>query len=188
MADHIFGHTFDPPEGPMGYSRVLTPSRRPYETTDGYICLLAYTDIQWERFWVEVGRPELKDDPRFDSLASRADNIEAVYSLAGEFIATRPTRDWLNTLERLEIPCGEIVEMENIPDDPHMQAVGFFRTEDHPTEGKITVPDLPFQFSRTPGSIDRLQPKLGQHSIDILREVGLGDNDIEAMRASGATN
>ena len=96
MADHIFGHAFEPPEGPMGYSRVLTPSRRPYKTLDGYICLLAYTDPQWERFWAEVGVPELKDDPRYDSLASRADNIEAVYSLAGEYIATRNTAEWLN--------------------------------------------------------------------------------------------
>lgn len=187
MADHIFGHTFDPPEGPMGYSRVLTPSRRPYKTTDGYICLLAYTDIQWVRFWAEVGRPELKDDPRFDSLASRADNIEAVYSLAGDFIATRSTRDWLDTLERLEIPCGEITELEEIPNDPHLKAVGFFRSEEHPTEGAITVPDTPVQFSRTPASIDRLQPKLGEHSGEILREAGLADDDIERMRASGAT-
>ena len=187
MADHIFGHAFDPPEGPMGYSRVLTPSRRPYKTTDGYICLLAYTDIQWVRFWEEVGQPDLKDDPRFDSLSSRADNIEAVYSLAGEFIATRSTRDWLETLERLEIPCGEITEMEDIPNDPHMQAVGFFRKEQHPTEGAITVPDTPVQFSRTLASIDRLQPKLGEHSTEILREAGMSDADIETMRASGAT-
>lgn len=187
MADHIFGYTFDPPEGPMGYSRVLTPSRRPYKTTDGFICLLAYTDIQWVRFWEEVGRPELKDDPRFDSLASRADNIEAVYSLAGEFIATRSTADWLETLPRLEIPCGEIVELENIPDDPHLQAVGFFRKEAHPTEGTITVPDTPVQFSRTPASIDRLQPKLGEHSAEILREAGLSDDQIEELRATGAT-
>ncbi|CAN0292180.1 unnamed protein product, partial [Discosporangium mesarthrocarpum] len=187
MADHIFGYTFDPPEGPMGYSRVLTPSRRPYKTTDGYICLLAYTDIQWVRFWEEVGQPELKDDPRFDSLASRADNIEAVYSLAGEFIATRSTADWLETLPRLEIPCGEIVELENIPDDPHLQAVGFFRTESHPTEGDITVPDTPVQFSRTPASIDRLQPKLGEHSAEILREAGLDGGSIEQMRTTGAT-
>lgn len=187
MADHIFGYTFDPPEGPMGYSRVLTPSRRPYKTTDGFICLLAYTDIQWVRFWEEVGRPDLKDDPRFDSLASRADNIEAVYSLAGEFIATRSTADWLDILPRLEIPCGEIVELEAIPDDPHLQAVGFFRKETHPTEGAITVPDTPVQFSRTPASIDRLQPKLGEHSAEILREAGLSDDDIDAMRATGAT-
>jgi len=187
MADHIFGYTFDPPEGPMGYSRVLTPSRRPYKTTDGYICLLAYTDIQWVRFWEEVGRPDLKDDARFDSLASRADNIEAVYSLAGDFIATRSTAEWLEVLPRLEIPCGEIVALEDIPNDPHLQAVGFFRRETHPTEGAITVPDTPVQFSRTPASIDRLQPKLGEHSAEILREAGLSDADIENMRASGAT-
>lgn len=187
MADHIFGYTFDPPEGPMGYSRVLTPSRRPYKTTDGYICLLAYTDIQWVRFWEEVGRPDLKDDPRFDSLASRADNIEAVYSLAGDFIATRSTAEWLEVLPRLEIPCGEIVALEDIPNDPHLQAVGFFRKETHPTEGAITVPDTPVQFSRTPASVERLQPKLGEHSAEILREAGLTDGDIADMRASGAT-
>ena len=187
MADHIFGHAFEPPEGPMGYSRVLTPSRRPYKTLDGYICLLAYTDPQWERFWAEVGVPELKDDPRFDSLASRADNIEAVYSLAGKYIATRNTAEWLEVLPRLEIPCGEIVELESLPDDPHLQAVEFFRSEDHPTEGKITIPDIAVQFSRTPGSIDRLQPKLGEHSIEILREAGYSDADIENLQATGAT-
>lgn len=187
MADHIFGHAFEPPEGPMGYSRVLTPSRRPYKTLDGYICLLAYTDPQWERFWAEVGVPELRDDPRFDSLASRADNIEAVYSLAGEYIATRNTAEWLEVLPRLEIPCGEIVELESLPDDPHLQAVEFFRSEDHPTEGKITIPDIAVQFGRTPGSIDRLQPKLGEHSIEILREAGYSDADIENLQATGAT-
>ena len=171
----------------MGYSRVLTPSRRPYKTLDGYICLLAYTDPQWERFWAEVGVPELKDDPRFDSLASRADNIEAVYSLAGEYIATRNTAEWLEVLPRLEIPCGEIVELESLPDDPHLQAVEFFRSEDHPTEGKITIPDIAVQFGRTPGSIDRLQPKLGEHSIEILREAGYSDADIENLQATGAT-
>ena len=187
MADHIFGYTFDPPEGPMGYSRVLTPSRRPYKTLDGYICLLAYTDIQWVRFWAEVGRPELKDDTRFDSLASRSDNIEAVYSLAGECIAARSTADWLETLARLEIPCGEITELESLPDDPHLRAVGFFRKEDHPSEGAITVPDTTVQFSRTPAAIDRLQPNLGEHGTEILREAGLSDDEIDQMRASGAT-
>ena len=113
MADHIFGHAFEPPKGPMGYSRVLTQSRRPHKTTDGYICLLAYTDPQWERFWAEVGRPELKDDRRFNSLSSREENIEEVYRLAGDFIRKRTTSEWLEVLPRLEIPCGEIVELDS---------------------------------------------------------------------------
>ena len=131
--------------------------------------------------------PELKDDPRFDTLASRADNIEAVYRLAGEYIATRTTAEWLEVLPRLEIPCGEILELESIPDDPHLQAVGFFREEEHPTEGTVTIPDIAVQFDRTPGSIDRLQPKLGEHSGEILREAGYGDEEIQELRASGAT-
>ncbi len=68
-----------------------------------------------------------------------------------------------------------------------MQAAGFPVKEQHPTEGAITVPDTPVQFSRTPASIDRLQPKLGEHSAEILREAGVSDADIETMRASGAT-
>ena len=188
MADHIFGHAFEPPKGPMGYSRVLTQSRRPHKTTDGYICLLAYTDPQWERFWAEVGRPELKDDRRFNSLSSRAENIEEVYRLAGDFIRKRTTSEWLEVLPRLEIPCGEIVELENIPDDPHLQAIGFFRQKVHHTEGKVTLPDVAVQFKRTPGSIERLQPRLGEHSREILREVGYADIEIDNMSTSGATN
>lgn len=188
MADHIFGHTFEPPEGPMGYSRVLAPSRRPYDTLDGIICVLVYTDTQWENFWSEVGRPELGSDPRFDSLASRADNIEAVYNLAAGFIATRTTAAWLEILPQLEIPCGEIVELENLPDDPHLKAVGFFRPEIHHTEGPITVPDIPVQFSRTPGRIVRLQPNLGEHTDEILREAGYDDDQIEKLRNDGAIN
>ena len=155
MADHIFGHAFEPPEvyGVFPRPDTITPS---LQDTRRLYLPACYTDPQWERFWAEVGVPELKDDPRFDSLASRADNIEAVYSLAGEYIATRNTAEWLEVLPRLEIPCGEIVELESLPDDPHLQAVEFFRSEDHPTEGKITIPDIAVQFSRTPGSIDRL--------------------------------
>ena len=172
----------------MGYSRVLAPSRRPYKTRDGYICLLAYTDSQWERFWAEVGEPNLKDDPRFNNLSSRADNIEVVYSLSAKFISTRTTAEWLEVLSRLEIPCGEIIELESLPDDPHLQAINFFRTEHHPTEGAITIPDIPIQFDRTPGAINRLQPKLGEHTNEILLEAGYDFVEIDSLRASGAIN
>ncbi|MEE2662219.1 MAG: CoA transferase [Pseudomonadota bacterium] len=188
MADHIFGYNFEPPEGPMGYTRVLTPSRRPYKTLDGYICLLAYTDTQWAQFWLEVGKPELKDDPRFSTLSRRADNIEAVYTLASEFVSTRTTAEWLKTLPKLEIPCGEIVEIEDIPDDPHLRAVDFFRSIEHPTEGRIKLVDFPINFSRTPTKLKRLQPKLGQDSAEILKELGYKEAEIDELRLIGATN
>ncbi len=187
MADHIFGHTFVPPVGPMGYSRVLAPSRRPYRTRDGYICMLVYTDGQWERFWSEVGHPELKEDPRFDSLASRADNIEAVYKLASDFVAERTTSEWLEVLERMDIPGGPMVRLEDLPEDAHLKAVGYFGMQTHPTEGDVLVPAPSVKFDRTPASVDRLQPKLGEHSAEVLREAGLSETEIDALRASGAT-
>ena len=65
MVEHLHGMGFDPPQGEAGYSRVLAPWRRPYRTADGYLCMLAYTDAQWRRFWAEVGKPEMMKDARF---------------------------------------------------------------------------------------------------------------------------
>jgi crotonobetainyl-CoA:carnitine CoA-transferase CaiB-like acyl-CoA transferase len=187
MAEHLFGHAFDPPVGPMGYSRVLAPWRRPYRTRDGYLCTLVYTDVQWRRFWAEVGRAGLADDPRFDSLASRSDNIEELYRLAGECIAERTTADWMKTMARLDIPAAPIATLEDLPNDPHLAAVGFFRKAQHPSEGGIVMPDIPMKFARTPAEIARLQPRLGEHSVEILREAGLSDAEIGKLLADRAS-
>ena len=187
MAEHLFGHCFEPPEGPMGYSRVLAPWRRPYATRDGHVCMLAYTDEQWRRFWTEVDRPELISDPRFDSLSNRSDNIEELYRIAGQCLADRTTKDWLERLGRLDIPSTPIAALEELAEDEHLKAIEFFQRTDHPTEGKIVMPDVPVRFDRTASAIDRLQPKLGQHSIEILHELGLGEDEIKDMFADGAS-
>ena len=82
MVEHLHGATFDPPVGTPGYSRMLAPWRRPYRTSDGYLCTLIYTDAQWRRFWTAVGQPEMMDDPRFKDMAARSRNIADVYRIA----------------------------------------------------------------------------------------------------------
>src|SRR5438093_6438989 len=94
LVEHLFGPTFVPPEAPLGYTRVLAPWLRPYKTKDGHICMLAYTDAQWRKFWRVVGKPELADDTRFDTMARRSRNIAEVYRLAGECLGGRTTDEW----------------------------------------------------------------------------------------------
>jgi crotonobetainyl-CoA:carnitine CoA-transferase CaiB-like acyl-CoA transferase len=187
LVEHLFGHGFDPPEGPMGYTRVLAPWRRPCRTRDGWLCMLVYTDVQWRRFWTEVGRPELIDDPRFDSLATRSANIGELYRLAGECVAARTTAEWVETLGRLDIPAAPMARLEDLPADPHLAATGFFRHAEHPSEGGIVMPDVPVRFGRTPAGIDRLQPKLGEHSVEVLREAGLEEAEIDRLIADRAS-
>ena len=83
LAEHLFGHNFVPPMGSLGYTRVTGAWRRPYKTKDGYLCMMAYTERHWRKFWPAVGKPEVCDDPRFNSIATRSHNVVALYELAG---------------------------------------------------------------------------------------------------------
>ncbi len=190
LTEHIYGRAFDPAEAEMGYPRVLVPWRRPYPTSDGYICMLAYTDEQWRRFWREVGRPELIDDPRFDSLKSRSDNIDEVYRTAGECLGERTSAEWAEVFERLEIPAAPVATLEGLMEDPHLDAVGFFHRLRHPSEGGVVLTDPPVRFSAAGGDtgIRRLQPRFGEHSAEVLAEAGLGEEEIAALFAAAASH
>ncbi len=186
MAEHLFGHNFVPPLSPLGYTRVTGAWRRPYKTRDGHVCMMAYTERHWRKFWAAVGRPEVCDDPRFDSIASRANNVVALYELAGACFAERTTDEWLALLRELEIPSARMSSLDDLMTDPQLNATGFFKRAAHPTEGEILFTDPPMRFSDTPTATDRLQPRLGQHSVEVLREAGLSDAEIEALIASAA--
>ena len=187
MVEHLFAASFEPSIGTMGYSRVLAEWRRPYETRDGYICMLAYTDPQWRRFWSEVGCCELADDPRFDTLKARSENIDELYRIAGQKMRDRTTDDWIACLNRLEIPTARITRLEELFDDPHLAAIDFFKRVEHPTEGRIVVPDAPVRFSRAETGLRRLQPTLGEHSAEVLGELGYTAEQIAQLHADGVT-
>jgi crotonobetainyl-CoA:carnitine CoA-transferase CaiB-like acyl-CoA transferase len=187
MAEHLYGHTFVPPEAPLGYTRVLAPWRKPYRTKDGYICMLAYTDPQWRKFWDVVGKPELGRDPRFVNLSARSKNIAELYSLAGECLTDKTTDEWLSILQNLEIPSARISSLDDLFNDPHLASVGLLKRMEHPTEGKITLTGLPYRFAGTPSEIERLQPKFSEHSVEVLKELGVPEQEIQSLLSSGAT-
>jgi len=185
MVEHLHGLGFDPPQGGAGYARVLAPWRRPYPTADGYLCMLAYTDAQWRRFWGEVGKPEMMKDERFADMAARSRNIDEVYRIAGEELTSRSTADWIAAFDKLEIPAGPVKSLEEVIADPHLAKVGFFKRMSHPTEGELIFPEPPLRFAETPAAIDRLPPRLGEHGREVLQEIGMRGDEIDALAKSG---
>lgn len=187
LGDHLGGETFDPPMGPTGYARLLAAHRRPYATADGYLCLLIYNDKHWRSFFELIGRPDLLQDPRFCTHTARAAHIDEVYAYVAEVMLTRPSRAWLDDLARADIPASLLYSVEDLIADEHMQATGFIRSVDHPSEGRLRTPAPLGRYAATPTCLTRPAPRLGEHGRQILREAGFDDAAIDRLVAEHVT-
>jgi crotonobetainyl-CoA:carnitine CoA-transferase CaiB-like acyl-CoA transferase len=188
MVEHLYGETFVPPIDTAGYKRILNRWRRPFRTTDGYLAVLPYTDADWRAFFALAGRTDLQADPRFQTLEARLANIEALYEELGKIVAGRSSAEWLDALDRASVPAMRVNTLEALLTDPQLEATGFWKIVDHPSEGTLRVPDIPTTYSRTPGAIRRLPPRLGEHSTEVLREAGFSEAEVVDLRASGVTS
>jgi crotonobetainyl-CoA:carnitine CoA-transferase CaiB-like acyl-CoA transferase len=103
-----------------------------------------------------------------------------------EAMPSKTTAEWLVLLREADIPCGPINTLDDLFDEPQLTSGGFFRTEQHPTEGKLKVTRHPIDFSSVSESATRPAPRLGEHGREVLTEAGLSDAEIEALAASGA--
>ena len=187
MMEHQSGQVFDPPLGGMGYERTMVEYRRPYATKDGYVCVLPYSTKHWRAFWRVVGREDMIDDPRVMDPKTRSEKIGELYVMVADIVKDWTTADLLDVLEKADIPHGKVNMFEDLPDDPHIKAAGIFREFDHPSEGRIRLTDVPVKFSKSPGEIRRLPAVLGAHSVEVLREAGYSESEIEAMTEADIT-
>lgn len=181
MIEHHAGETYIPPIDKVGYSRVLSRFRRPHKTKDGFMCILPYTDQQYEKFWRAVKRSDYANDERFNSIKNRSKNISELYEIIGEIAAETKTNKLVEVLTEAEIPCGAVNTLEDLKKDPHLKEVGFFREFKHPSEGLIQVPDSAFRLNREELPIRSHQPKLGEQSEEILKELGYDDAEIKRI-------
>lgn len=187
--DHMAGLTYDPPAGPAGYARLLAHERRPYATNDGYVCAVVYNDNHWRSFLRLIDREDLwESDPRFGNIGQRTRHIDAVYRFLAEALKQRSTAEWLRLLEDADIPVMPMHTMESLLDDPHLNAIGFFRKVEHPTAGTIRSMAIPGSWSESSPEITRHAPQLGEHSREILREVGYDEATIADLLRQGVTH
>ena len=179
LVEHFYGQHFEPPLAAAGYPRLLNPWRRPYQTTDGYVCAMPYTDAHWQRFFIEAGAPELATDKRFKDISARTLNIEKLYELAAQIISGRSTQAWLETFNKLEIPASTMNRLQDLQQDEHLRATGFFETIHDPAMGELRFPGVPVKFNHSRPPV-AMPPRLGQHTDEILAEIGLSKNPSQA--------
>src|ERR1700740_3673600 len=168
LAEHASGKLCEPPLGPANYHRVVARNRKPYKTKDGYVAALVYNDKHWNAF-VESVKPVWATE-EFDTLAKR---IDEVYGLLGETFLEKTTQEWLDLLEALNIPAAPLRTTDELFDNEHLNAIGFFETVES-EHGTVRYPGVPTWFSATPGKVQGPTPTLGQHTDEVLAELGIG--------------
>ena len=185
LVEHFYGAHFSPPLSEPGYGRLLSKWRRPYKTTDGYVCIVPYSDLHWQRFFEEVNRVDLQNDLRFQEMAARTQHIDALYNELAQCIALRSTTDWLEACERLDIPAAPMRRLTDLKSDPHLAQTGFFKTIDDPAMGELVMPAAPLRFNGEKATYT-LPPRLGQHTVEVLTQAGLTESEIRKLIDSRA--
>ena len=185
LVEHLRGAAFEPPEGPFGYERLLSPARNPYDTVDGFICLLPYTDKNFDDFFGFIGQPELSSDKRFATHNDRVTNTSELYELIGEAARLKTTGQWLEFCDEVSIPAAAVLDLAKFHEDPHLSEVGLVEVMNHPTEGDYRYVKDPVIYSETSTGLHRHAPRLGQHSIELLRELGYDEAKISKMVSEG---
>ncbi len=182
LVEHMAGHTFRPPVGEFSYQRLLTKHRKPRRSADGWVCILPYSDQNWRDFFRLAGLDEFADDPRFKSVNARVENVDALYGLLENVVGTKTTAEWMRICDDHSIPAAPVVELAEIGDDPHYAAVGLIEDHDHPTEGPYRVVRDPVRFRSGSPGLYRHAANLGQHTAEVLAEIGYGPEQLAALQ------
>lgn len=187
LGDHMAGLSFDPQLGGAGYARLLTTHRRPYQTRDGYLCVLIYNDKHWHQFFAAIGQSERMREPMFATHTQRAANIDAVYAEVRRLMRERTTAEWRALLDAADIPNMPMSSPEDLLADEHLNATGFVREVEHPTEGRLRTTGNPTRWSATPvAETVAHAPLLGEHTACVLKDIGIDDATLADMLDSGA--
>jgi len=179
LVEHGCAAIPEPPLGSAGYPRVLAAERRPYATTDGWVAVLPYSASNYNDLFREGGRLDLIDDPRVLSASARAVNAGDLYALIDPIIATRSSAFWIEYCSRHDIPAGPVRSLDDL--------VAELPIEQHPTMGSYRQIPPPVRFSSTPAGVRRHAPMLGEHGREVLREVGLSDQEVDALVGDPST-
>ncbi|MBC7780912.1 MAG: CoA transferase [Proteobacteria bacterium] len=185
LEEHLYLKTFDPPLGDMGDPRIFDISARPIRTRDGWVCIAANTNAQAFAFFEAIGQPELRNDVRFNSVGARFKNVADYFGLRAEALKQKTTAEWLDVFGRLDVPAMAYNTLESLFEDPHLREVGLLQRRQHPTEGFIWDVAPPNVLSCGARDDYLPAPTIGQHSVELLRELGYEEVQISELVENG---
>jgi len=180
LSEHMSAATFEE-DGRVGYVRVLSPGRRPYRTSDGWVGGLPYTQRNWTKILIEIGRPEVAELDWFKNATERSRRVDELYEILAGELTKRTTAEWLATFERLDIPHAPVRTPQDLLSDPHLADVGFFQTRfASPSPVKRTLRQA-VNVEDVESAPDLPPPLLGADTADVLREAGCSEAEIAAV-------
>ncbi len=172
--------------GPMGSAHPLNAPYQAFETADGWINIGAANQGNWERLVRLIGAPELMEDPRFVTNDRRMANLGELEAALNAIFRQRGTGEWLRILEDGGFPAGPVLSVGEMHADPQVRAREMVVGVDHPVAGRMETLGLPVKFSDTPGGVRGPAPTLGQHTREVLAEVGYSEAEVEELIRDGA--
>ena len=159
---------------------------RMFAAADGPIFIAAGTDKFWRLLCGAIGRDDLGADPRYETNPQRVGNAVRLSAEIDPIIASRPARELESDLIEVGVPCAAVRSADEFFDDPQVEAMAMSQVIQHPKIGNLRMAGVPWRFSRTPASIRRPAPRLGEHTDEVLAELGYDTERIASLEASGA--
>jgi len=172
--------------GPTGSAHILTAPYQAFPTRDGWINIGGANQSNWERIVKAIGRPELAQDARFRTNNDRMKNLQALTPLIAERLKARPSADWIREFEAAGVPVGPVNKIGDMLADEQVRAREMVVEVDHPRAGRVKALGHPIKFSETAGDMRRPAPLLGEHTREVLAELGYGAARIEELIREGA--
>lgn len=174
MLEHLGGQTFDPPVGSVGYQRQIDPLRQPFPTADGHISIVIYTHDAWDRVFALLGAEDFIAEERFNVPGGRARHQNELYTKLAELTPQLTTAELLSRCHAMQLPAQPVRDLGEVIDDPHLDATGFFRRRQHPSEGSYFEQAQPVRFSARKAADTSPPPNLDQDGAAIRAEVSQG--------------
>jgi crotonobetainyl-CoA:carnitine CoA-transferase CaiB-like acyl-CoA transferase len=183
LSEHMSAATFED-KGKVGYVRVISPSRRPYKTKDGWVGVLPYTQRNWTKILAEIGRADVAEFDWFKNATERSRRVDELYDILAVALVDRTTAEWLTIFERLDIPSQPVRLPNDLIDDPHLNDVGFFKTNFGGETPVMRTLRQAVNVEAVEASPDLAPPLLGADTADVLREAGCSEAEIAAALPS----